>query len=498
MDATSGFWQIPLSKESQELMTILTERGKMKWTVCPMGISPATDIFSQVMDQVLAGTLKQGGHKELDDILLTARDINDMIPKIRVMLEDCQLYGLYLNPKKVQLGHTVIFGGLQFSKDGCSQTEDRLTALLDFPRPTNLTEVRRFCGLAQQWQIFAPDLSPGLRHLNQIMCKGAHFGWDTEHELEFWNIKVAMASSKALKPFVTGRKTILITDASKLHGCGYILLQLPEGYTDAKETSRRNIVKCGSVSARACWAGYSPLEVEAAGLLWSLQHAKHYLRGCPGFTALTDHQPLCGVFTAAWESLSTRMMAIRRKAVDFKFTVEYCPAVRNKMADALSRAPLWDYDDEKHGIDDVYITKCNYLECHSVHHQNLDPYGLDCSDDPLIIEMVEQAGKEPRYQQVIGAVKEGMSSKEIQYTGQDHPARPYTKVWSAISILTMASGGEILVLDGSRIIPPEGVRSQLLDNVHRGHQGQSKSLELARSRYYWPSKIQTCPGRGVQ
>ena len=44
-----------------------------------------------------------------------------------------------------------------------------------------------------------------------------------------------------------------------------------------------------------------------------------------------------------------------------------------------------------------------------------------------------------------------------------------------------------LILNGDRIIIPEALRSQILDALHTGHQGETKCILLARELVFWPS-----------
>ena len=54
-----------------------------------------------------------------------------------------------------------------------------------------------------------------------MLKKGNASVWEKEHEEEFNNI----TSPTIAKPFDDGKDTILLTDASRLHGLGYALIQ---------------------------------------------------------------------------------------------------------------------------------------------------------------------------------------------------------------------------------------------------------------------------------
>ena len=58
-----------------------------------------------------------------------------------------------------------------------------------------------------------------------MLKKGNAWVWEKEHEEEFNNIKNLLTSPTIAKPFDNANETILLTDASRLHGLGYALVQ---------------------------------------------------------------------------------------------------------------------------------------------------------------------------------------------------------------------------------------------------------------------------------
>ena len=63
-------------------------------------------------------------------------------------------------------------------------------------------------------------MSAGLRPL---LKKGNAWEWEKEHEEKF--NKNLLTSPTVAKPFDDAKDTILLTDASRLHGLGYALVQ---------------------------------------------------------------------------------------------------------------------------------------------------------------------------------------------------------------------------------------------------------------------------------
>ena len=55
LDANSGFWQIPLTKESSMMTTFITPYGRYRFNRLPFGISSAPEHFQRRMYEILEG-----------------------------------------------------------------------------------------------------------------------------------------------------------------------------------------------------------------------------------------------------------------------------------------------------------------------------------------------------------------------------------------------------------------------------------------------------------
>uniref|UniRef100_A0A7M5X5M8 Reverse transcriptase domain-containing protein n=1 Tax=Clytia hemisphaerica TaxID=252671 RepID=A0A7M5X5M8_9CNID len=65
LDANSGYWQMPLSEESQLKATFTTPFGRYCPTRAPFGLTSMPEIFSKKMDEVVEGL--EGVIKSMDD-----------------------------------------------------------------------------------------------------------------------------------------------------------------------------------------------------------------------------------------------------------------------------------------------------------------------------------------------------------------------------------------------------------------------------------------------
>ena len=72
LDAKSGFWQTPLSKESRLLTTYVTPFGRLFMNRLPFGICSASELFQRTVSEILADV--EGAICHTDDILSHAAD----------------------------------------------------------------------------------------------------------------------------------------------------------------------------------------------------------------------------------------------------------------------------------------------------------------------------------------------------------------------------------------------------------------------------------------
>ena len=72
LDANSGFWQIPLAKESRLLTTFITPMGRYYFNKLPFGISSAPELFQKRMKRIMEGL--EGTVCHMDDILVFGAD----------------------------------------------------------------------------------------------------------------------------------------------------------------------------------------------------------------------------------------------------------------------------------------------------------------------------------------------------------------------------------------------------------------------------------------
>ena len=100
LDIKKAFHQIPLAEESRNLTTITTHLGLFRYTRLHMGISCASEIFSEAFRVMLEGL--QGQVNMADDILVFGKSREDHLRNVREVLKRLEEEGLTLNREKCE------------------------------------------------------------------------------------------------------------------------------------------------------------------------------------------------------------------------------------------------------------------------------------------------------------------------------------------------------------------------------------------------------------
>jgi hypothetical protein len=174
-------------------------------------------------------------------------------------------------------------------------------------------------------------------------------------------------------------KTELLTDASRLKGLGYALIQ-----READGTPR--LIQCNSKSLTYAERGYAVIEIEGLALHFSVEDCRFSLLGNK-FTVFIDHRPLEGTFQKNLsEVMNPRLLSYRLKLVQYAdMEVIWTEGKSHLIADALSRNPI---------IDPPQSSGDQMALCYGVQHSIYDAAVAD-----------------PVYQSIVTAIKRGIGRK---------------------------------------------------------------------------------------
>jgi hypothetical protein len=132
-----------------------------EFNMLPMGISVGCQGLSRVIDELFADLKGEYVFNFLDDLIVYSSLAEKHKAHVREVLSRLQGAGFTLNPEKVTLGAAEItYLGHRLSANGVKILPERISAIQQYPRPSNLRSLRRFTGMVGFYARFIPDYFP--------------------------------------------------------------------------------------------------------------------------------------------------------------------------------------------------------------------------------------------------------------------------------------------------------------------------------------------------
>ena len=451
LDANSGFHQIPLDRSSQLLTTFITPAGRYCYKRLPFGISSALEHFQKRMTAILDGC--PGLILMMDDILIfgTTPDEHE---RLITVLRRLAKAGVTLNRAKCIFGKTQVrFCGYLLDATGIRPDPAKITALVDMPPCKNMSNVRRFLGMANQLGRFSSSAATLSQPLRGLLVKGNAWLWDTAHQTAFENIKADLCSATVLAMYSPSSDTCAAADASSFV-LGAVITQLqPNGEWRPIAFQSRSMTPTEQ--------RYSQIEKEALAATWACERFSHYLVGLP-FRFETDHKPLVPLLsTKRLDELPPRIIRFRLRLMRYSFTIHHVPGKDLVTADALSRVP--------------------------VHSASTAELALQADVDGFVALTTDSL---PATDQRLrrSAARGSVCNQLITYCAQGWPSHdalpdPLKHFWPSRGDLTLTHNN--MLLNGSRIVVPAPLRLATLKQLHHGHKGISKCRQRAYHSVWW-------------
>ena len=107
---------------------------------------------------------------------------------------------------------------------GTKPDPTKIEAIRNFPEPKDLTNLRSFFGLSNQFGDFSPDLKQFMEPLKGLLSQKNSWVWNTDHTNAMNKVKEIITGPQCLARFGPKKPIVLITDASRI-GLGFVLIQ---------------------------------------------------------------------------------------------------------------------------------------------------------------------------------------------------------------------------------------------------------------------------------
>lgn len=225
IDLRSRYHQLRIREEDIPKTAFRTRYGHFEFLLMPFGLTNSLAAFMDLMNRVFKPYLDKFVVVFIDDILVYSKTCEEHVEHLTIVLQILRDHQLYAKREKCDFWMTEVkFLWHLISQDGITVDPVKIDSIIQWERPTNVTEVRSFLGLASYYRRFVDNFSRIAKPLKKLTRKEVKFVWDDSCEEVFRELKQRLTTKPILTVPNSDEPYGVFTDASGT-GLGGVLMK---------------------------------------------------------------------------------------------------------------------------------------------------------------------------------------------------------------------------------------------------------------------------------
>ena len=160
LDCVSGFHQIAMHPDDAHKTAFSTPNGHYEFVKMPFGLLNAPREYAYAMGVTLDGLIGNGVFAYMDDLVLYSDTLESHNRIFNLVMDRLRKANWQLEPFKCELlKREVIYVGHVMSEKVIKPDPKKLSAIKDYPRPTNQKQIKQWIGLAGYYRKFVNNFA---------------------------------------------------------------------------------------------------------------------------------------------------------------------------------------------------------------------------------------------------------------------------------------------------------------------------------------------------
>lgn len=321
LDLRSGYHQIRMNEADIHKTAFRTHLGHYEFLVMPFGLCNAPSSFQSTMNELFQPYLRKFVIVFFDDILVYSRTWEEHLQHLEIVFQCLIKHQFFLKKSKCSIAQpSISYLGHIVSASGVGPDPEKIVAMVDWPTPSSVKQLRGFLGLTGFYRKFIHNYAMIAAPLTALLKKDG-FLWNEQAQQAFVQLKDAMTKTPVLALPNFDEDFVMENDASGL-GMGAVLSQRGHPICFYSKKFCPKLLNSLTYVRELC-------TITSAVKKW-----RAYLLGRK-FTIHTDQRSLRELMTQIVQTPEQHFYLA--KLLGYSYQIVYKPGAQNKVADALSR-----------------------------------------------------------------------------------------------------------------------------------------------------------------